>query len=138
LLVEPGHALLHRHRGPECPVGIVGVRDRRSPQGHNGVTHELVQRSTVLEDDLHHLAEILGQQPGDGVRSHRLRHCREAPDIAEQDCDRPTLPTQGNDGVLLGNFGCDVGCEIPLEIGANQCLTANLLGIAAVPDANGH
>src|SRR5258705_6292010 len=40
-------------------VGVVFVRDRRAPQRHDRVAHELVERAAVLEHLVHHLGEIL-------------------------------------------------------------------------------
>ena len=67
----------------------------------------------------------------------RLRHRGEAADVAEEHGDRPALAAQADDAVLLRDLGGDVGREVALEVGADQRLAPDLLGVAAVLDADG-
>src|SRR5207249_1063653 len=72
-------------RAPHRAVGVVLVRHGRAPHRHDRVPDELVERAAVFEHDLHHLGEILREERGDGVRTHRLRHRREATNVREEE-----------------------------------------------------
>src|SRR5712691_3526496 len=60
VLVEPalpelGHPLSHLKSHPYGPLGVIILRDRIAEEDHHGVADVLVQRATVLENDLRHL-----------------------------------------------------------------------------------
>src|SRR5438874_1657170 len=89
LRVEPLERCQLIERAAHGAIGVVFVRHGRAPQRHNRVPDELVERPAVLEHDLHHLGEVLREESGDGVRTHRLRHRREATNVREEKHDRP-------------------------------------------------
>src|SRR5574341_1369150 len=100
--------------------------------------HLLVQRAALLEDDLHHLREILGQQGADLVRVHLFRHGRESADVAEEDDHGPLLAAAQLDRSLLaGDLGGHVGREVALEIGHHHRFAADPVGQVAVLDGHG-
>ena len=102
-----------------------------------GVADELVERAAVLEDHLHHLAEVFAQEPGHRVGAHRLGDRGEAADVAEEHGDRPALAAQPDRAVLLRDLAGDVGREVALEVRADRRLAPDPLGEAAVLDADG-
>ncbi|OIQ64141.1 hypothetical protein GALL_543090 [mine drainage metagenome] len=65
----------HGHAGQYRVAGMVGVRHRRAPERHDGITHVLVDGAAMAVDDLRHrcqklihqLCQLLGVKPfGDG------------------------------------------------------------------------
>ena len=44
------------------PFGVIGMRNRRSKNGHDRITDMLVYTTTILFDDIVHFAEELIQQ----------------------------------------------------------------------------
>ena len=136
-LVQLRDRPLHGDRRAHRAVGIIGMRDRRAPEGHDRVADELVERAAVLEDHLHHLGEVLAQELGDGVRPHRFGHRGEATDVAEEHRGGPALAALADGAFLLRDIGRDVGREVALEVGADGDFAADLLRVAGVLDADG-
>jgi len=55
---------------------------------HSGTLDKFMgERARVLEHDLHHLGEVLGEQRRDVVRAHVLRHRGEAADVGKENDD---------------------------------------------------
>ena len=71
----------------------------------------------MLEDDLDHLREVLGQDMGDLVGRHPLGHRREAPDVAEEDDDGALGAAELDLAFLTRDLLGQVGGEVALEVG---------------------
>ena len=78
----------------------------------------------MLEHDVDHLGEVVGQQARDLVGFHRLRHRREAADIREEHDDRPLGPAERDFPLLLRDLRREVGREIALEVRHDHGLAA--------------
>ena len=72
-------------RGADRALGVILVRDRRAPHGHDRVTDELLDRPAVAPDDLARDLEVPGQQVADRLRVAVLGQRREADEVGEQD-----------------------------------------------------
>ena len=57
------YAKTDRDAGAQGTVGIVGPRDRRPPEGDEGIADEFVERAAMFEDDRAHQVEIAVQEP---------------------------------------------------------------------------
>src|SRR6266571_294173 len=121
-------------RAAHGAVGVVLVHHGRAPQRHDRVPDELVERAAVLEHDLHHLGEVLREEGGDGVRTHRLRHRREAANIREEEDDRSLFTGEPARILLLRDDLRDVGREVALEVREHQRLAPHLLRALRVLD----
>src|SRR5438128_4956950 len=70
--------------GSNRTLDVVFARDRRAPDGHNGVTNELLHRAAVALDDSPARVEVACQEFANLLRVPRLRERREADEIGEQ------------------------------------------------------
>ena len=77
----------HGKGASACAFGMVGLADGRSPERHDGVAHELVERAFMLEHDLRHGPQILVQQGHHFFGLVLLGKGREAADIGEEHGD---------------------------------------------------
>src|SRR5437867_494799 len=134
LRLEPLQGLELIERAVHGAIGVVFVRHGRAPQRHDRIAHELVERAAVLEHELHHLGEILGEERGDVVRAHGLRHRREAADIGEENHDRSLFTREPARILLLRDDLRDVGGEVALEVREHQGFAPHLLGALRVLD----
>jgi hypothetical protein len=57
LTTAPLHTLLHPERRVAGPHGVVLVSDGRAEEGHDAVTHDLIDRPLVVMHGLHHVLE---------------------------------------------------------------------------------
>src|SRR5690606_22313247 len=64
---------------------VVWMRDRRTPQRHDAVAHELVERPFVLEQRLDHLLEVLVEHLDDALGGRAFAHAREPADVGVED-----------------------------------------------------
>ncbi len=116
LLRVPLDRLLHAESGIAGPHGVVLVGDRCSEEGHDAVTHHLVDGTLVAVNGLHHvlqhrveqLARLLGVTVGQQL--HR------ALEIGKQHGDLLPLALQGGLG------GQDLLGEVPgrIELGRGE------------------
>ena len=88
---ERADAVDQVERGTDCAFGVVVVRDRRAPDGHDRVADELLDRATVAADDVLALFEIARQEIADGLGVAALGERREPDEIGEQDRDQTTF-----------------------------------------------
>ena len=75
--------------GTDRTLGVILVRGRRSPHGHDGVTDEFLDRPAVTPDDVGSDLEVPGQQLADRLRIAILGQRREADQIREEDGHHP-------------------------------------------------
>ena len=86
-----------RHRGDQVErcadrtLGVVLVRDRDAPDGHDGVADELLDRAAVALHTLTAEVVVAGQQLAGVLGVARLRDAREADEVAEEHRDEAPL-----------------------------------------------
>src|SRR5581483_8025308 len=78
-------------RGPYRPLGVVLLRDRRPPDGHDRVADELLHRAAVDLDQAAAAVEIAREELAHLLGVARLRQGREADEVGEEDGDEPAL-----------------------------------------------
>ena len=78
-------------RGPHRALGVVLVRDRRAPDGHDGVADELLDRAAVALDRPRGRVEVAESSSRVLLGVARLRHAREADEVGEEHGDEPAL-----------------------------------------------
>ncbi len=78
------HPLLHRERRRDGILRVARVRQRRSPEGHDGVADVLVDGAATGVDDLRHRRQVGVHQRGELARLQRLRGGGEVADVGEQ------------------------------------------------------
>jgi hypothetical protein len=90
-----GHGLLHLERRVTGAHGVVLVGDRRAEQGHDPVTHHLVDGALVTVDGFHHpLEHWIEELPGLlGVSVGEELHG--ALEVGEEDSDLLALALEG-------------------------------------------
>ena len=76
-------------RGPDRALGVVLVRGRRAPHGHDRVADELLDHAAVAVDDLAREVEVAGQRLAHELRVAFLGERREADEVGEQHRDEP-------------------------------------------------
>ncbi len=72
-------------RGPDGPLGVVLVGDRRTPDGHHRVADELLDEPAVPADHLPRELEVAGQELAGVLGVAALGQGREADEVGEQD-----------------------------------------------------
>ena len=78
-------------RRPHRALGVVLLRRRRSPDGHDRVADELLHRAAVDPDQAAAGVEVAGEQLPHLLGVARLRERREADEVGEEDGDEPAL-----------------------------------------------
>ncbi len=78
-------------RRTDGPLGVVLLCDRRTPDRHDRITDELLDRPAVAPDDAPGRIEVAGEQISHLLGIATLRERREADEIREQDGDDPPL-----------------------------------------------
>jgi hypothetical protein len=73
---------------------VIRVTNWRPPEAHDGITDEFVERSSVREEDLDHLRQVLVQHLDDLFRLRRLRDRREPSYIGEEDGELASLAAE--------------------------------------------
>ena len=81
------HESRELERGANGAFGVVLVRDRRSPHGHDGVADELLDHAAVALDDPAALVEVAREELPDVLGVARLRERREPDQIDEEHRD---------------------------------------------------
>ena len=84
--------------GPDGPLGVVLLGDRRAPDGHDGITDELLDGPAVALDRLAARLEVAGQELADGLRVAAGGQGGEADEVGEEDRDMPALSGAGSGG----------------------------------------
>ena len=77
--------------GPDGPLGVVLVGDRRAPDRHDRVADELLDRPAVAADDVAGEVEVAGQELAGVLGVAPLGERREADEVGEQDGDEAAL-----------------------------------------------
>ncbi len=97
--------------GPDRPLGVVFVRDRCPPHGHDRVADELLDDPAVALDDRSRHIEVGAQERPDVLRVTLLGHRGEADQIEEQ--DRDETPLRATRRLVDGSLGrrCGRGLE---------------------------
>jgi hypothetical protein len=91
-------------RGPDRPLGVVLLGDRRPPHRHHRVADELLGHAAVAVDDGAGLVEVRRLQLADGLGVALTREGREADQVDEQDRHQPPLRVGGHErGLRQGN-----------------------------------
>ena len=90
-------------RGPDRPLGVVLVRDRRPPHRHHGVADELLDGAAVQRDQPAAGLEVAGQQLTGVLRVAALGCGGEADEVGEEDGDH--LPLGGRGAAAAGAAG---------------------------------
>ena len=88
---ERADAVDQVERGADGALGVVLVRDRRAPDGHDRVADELLDRAAVAVDDLLAVLEVARQELAHVLGVAALGERREADEVGEQDGDQATL-----------------------------------------------
>ena len=83
--------------GPHGALGVVLAGGRRSPDRHDGIADELLDRPAVAPDDLRRELEVAGQGLADLLAVALLGERREADEVGEQDRDQAALGNGGLD-----------------------------------------
>jgi hypothetical protein len=98
---EPADHVHEIERRSDRALGVVLVRDGGTPDGHDGIADELLDRAAVATDDLAAQVEVAGQQLPDRLGIAVLRKAGEPDQVGEQYGDapplagaRPRLPTR--------------------------------------------
>ena len=102
-------------RGPDGALRVVLVRDRRAPDGHDGVADELLDRAAVEVDDLGRGVEVAGEELADRLRIAVLRQRREADQVGEEDRDQASLGGRDAAGGFRGRVGTEDVAARPAE-----------------------
>ena len=90
-VAQARHRVDQLERGADRALGVVLVRDRRAPDGHDRVADELLDRAAVALDDLAREVEVARQRVADVLRVALLGERREADEVGEQDADELAL-----------------------------------------------
>jgi hypothetical protein len=86
-LTLSGELVADGQRGPDCPLGVVLVRDRRPKHRHDRVADELLHRAAVALEHRSEVAVIRLKKPSHLLRVHSLRARGEADEVGEQHRD---------------------------------------------------
>ena len=106
LVPERRHGGSQIEPGTHRPLGVVLARDRRSPDGHDGVADELLDCPAVALDDRPRRLEVAREQLAHVFRVAVLRHRREADEVREEDGDEAAFRSGGG---LLSSGRCRCG-----------------------------
>ena len=90
-------------------LGIVLVGDRRAPDGHDGVTDELLDGPAVELDDSRRALEVAAQELAHRLGVAVLGDRREADEVGEEDGDEAPLGLGGWGGGLGPDRGGRIG-----------------------------
>ena len=82
-------------RGADRALGVVLTRDRCTPDGHDGVADELLDRPAVAADHLAGKLEVARQELAGLLGVAALGQRREADEIGEQDRDEAAFRDRG-------------------------------------------
>ena len=88
--------------GPDGPLGVVLLGDRRAPDRHDGVADELLDDAPVAGDDGPGELEVAREELSHLLGVAPLRERREADEVAEQHRDMAQLGAPGPLGVGPG------------------------------------
>ena len=91
LLTERRNGARQRQRGTHRPLRIVLVRDRRAPDGHDGVADELLDRPAEALDQAPAALEVAAEQLAHLLRVAMLGERRVAHEVREHDRHQPPL-----------------------------------------------
>ena len=101
--LQTGTELRHRgdefERGAHRPLGVVFVRGRCAPDGHDRVADELLDRAAVALDHRPRRLEVLGEELPRFLGVPRLGQRREADQVGEEDGNEPALRRRGLRGL---------------------------------------
>ena len=89
--IELGNGRDEVERCANGPLGVVLLRDRRSPDRHHRVADELLDRSAVALDERPRLLEVAGEELARLLRVPTLRGRGEADEVGEEHGDEPPL-----------------------------------------------
>ena len=84
--------------GPDGALGVVLVGDRGAPDGHDGITDELLDRAAVALDDLAGKVEVAAEELAHRLRVRLLGERREADEVGEEDVTRRRSATGAGRG----------------------------------------
>jgi hypothetical protein len=90
-VVELLDSLQHPKAGPDRPLRIVAVRDRRAEDGHHRIADELLDDAAVLLDARLYLRVVELERVADVLRVGAVRPRRELDEIDEEDRDELAL-----------------------------------------------
>ncbi len=89
--VELGDRRDEVERGPDGPLGIVFLRDRRAPDGHHGVADELFDRAAVALDHRACDVEVAAEELARVLRVTSFGGSGEADEVDEEHRDETAL-----------------------------------------------
>ena len=89
------HRVHQIEAGPYRPLGVVLVRRRRSPDRHDRVADELLDRAAIAVDDVARQIEVPAQQLARVLRVVTFGERGEPDQVGEQDRDQPALSDGG-------------------------------------------
>ena len=95
-LPERAHRLDQLEPRTDRPLGVVLARHRRTPDGHDRVADELLERAAVAAHDRAGSVEVAAQQFPHVLGLARLRERRVADDVHEQHRDQTQLWSVGH------------------------------------------
>ena len=128
LLTEQRHRLGQRQRGADGSLGIVLARDRAAPDGHHGVTDELLHGPAVAFDQRPAAIEVLAEQVTDLFGIAMLAERCESDEIGEQNRYQSPLREARRRGAGRGRSA--VGVQ-PNAAFAAEAIARLVLGSAA-------
>ena len=121
LASELGHRRHNLERGADRPLGVVLVRDRRSPHGHDGIPDELLYRPAVVADDGLGALEVDAREALDLLGIPFLRERREPDEVDEEHRAQAAL-ADGARGECRSGRGCrPAKCR---QAGEGECRAA--------------
>ena len=88
--------------GADGALRVVLVRDRGAPDGHHGVSDELLDLAAVAVHDASALLEVAGQELTDLFGVARFRECREADEVGEENRDEAAFRCRRGGPLILG------------------------------------
>ena len=92
-------------RRPHAALGVILLRSRGTPHGHDRVADELLDGSPIPRDDLRGEVEVAGERLPNVLRVAFLGEGREADEVREEDRYEPAL----RHWVRSGAGGCSTG-----------------------------
>jgi hypothetical protein len=106
--VEGGHRRGELEGSPHCSFGVVLLRCRSAPDGHDGGADELLHRSAVARDRRSGDVEVAREELARVLGVACLRRTREADGIYEEDRDDSAFGDRACGTKLIG---CDIVAE---------------------------
>ena len=134
---DGGHRLDQVHGRPNCTLGIILVGDRRTPDRHDRVADELLDRAAVALDDLARRREVAREELTDILGVPVLGCGGEANEVGEEDRDEASFGLRrGSQGhAAAGTVGLAVAPGVPAPIVAPHSPQNRSVGWLAWPQA---